>query len=457
MVHLSLSVLKERYCQAVRLSKNASDMDIMPISLLEYNRRINAVINNAALQRCWIVAETVDVAVRGGHCYLDLVQKNPETNAIVAKSRAIIWSSVFFRLSRYFEEMTGQKFATGLKVMVEVSANFHEQYGLSLVISNINPSYTLGDIARLRLEILKRLKNEGLINLNKSLLWSEIPQRIAVISADSAAGYGDFVSQLNGNPDGLVFYTSLFRSYMQGVNAVPSIIDALERVKKFVNLFDCVVIIRGGGATTDLNIFDNYDLAATVARFPLPVIVGIGHTRDYTVLDEVASVSVKTPTAAAEFLINKLSLELRHLEELQDTIVSTVENLLNASKQELNYYSSTIPLTARRILQTQESLLSRIKATIPMAAKSHIERGGQSLKMLENKLQMVSENTISREKLRLDSIAKQVELLSPMQVLKRGYSLVTVNGKCVTSASQINTGDVIVNQFADGNIESKVK
>lgn len=429
----------------------------MPISLLEYNRRINAVINNAALQRCWIVAETVDVAVRGGHCYLDLVQKNPETNAIVAKSRAIIWSSVFFRLSRYFEEMTGQKFATGLKVMVEVSANFHEQYGLSLVISNINPSYTLGDIARLRLEILKRLKNEGLINLNKSLLWSEIPQRIAVISADSAAGYGDFVSQLNGNPDGLVFYTSLFRSYMQGVNAVPSIIDALERVKKFVNLFDCVVIIRGGGATTDLNIFDNYDLAATVARFPLPVIVGIGHTRDYTVLDEVASVSVKTPTAAAEFLINKLSLELRHLEELQDTIVSTVENLLNASKQELNYYSSTIPLTARRILQTQESLLSRIKATIPMAAKSHIERGGQSLKMLENKLQMVSENTISREKLRLDSIAKQVELLSPMQVLKRGYSLVTVNGKCVTSASQINTGDVIVNQFADGNIESKVK
>ena len=355
MVHLSLSVLKERYCQAVRLSKNASDMDIMPISLLEYNRRINAVINNAALQRCWIVAETVDVAVRGGHCYLDLVQKNPETNAIVAKSRAIIWSSVFFRLSRYFEEMTGQKFATGLKVMVEVSANFHEQYGLSLVISNINPSYTLGDIARLHLEILKRLKNEGLINLNKSLLWSEIPQRIAVISADSAAGYGDFVSQLNGNPDGLVFYTSLFRSYMQGVNAVPSIIDALERVKKFVNLFDCVVIIRGGGATTDLNIFDNYDLAATVARFPLPVIVGIGHTRDYTVLDEVASVSVKTPTAAAEFLINKLSLELRHLEELQDTIVSTVENLLNASKQELNYYSSTIPLTARRILQTQES------------------------------------------------------------------------------------------------------
>lgn len=432
-------------------------MDIMPISLLEYNRRINAVINNAALQRCWIVAETVDVAVRGGHCYLDLVQKNPETNAIVAKSRAIIWSSVFFRLSRFFEETTGQKFATGLKVMVEVSANFHEQYGLSLVISNINPSYTLGDIARLRLEILKRLKNEGLINLNKSLLWSEIPQRIAVISADSAAGYGDFVSQLNGNPDGLVFYTLLFRSYMQGVNVVPSIIDALERVKKFVNLFDCVVIIRGGGATTDLNIFDNYDLAATVARFPLPVIVGIGHTRDYTVLDEVASVSVKTPTAAAEFLINKLSLELRHLEELQDTIVSTVENLLNASKQELNYYSSTIPLTARRILQTQESLLSRIKATIPMAAKSHIERGGQSLKMLENKLQMVSENTISREKLRLDSIAKQVELLSPMQVLKRGYSLVTVNGKCVTSASQINTGDVIVNQFADGNIESKVK
>ena len=243
---------------------------------------------------------------------------------------------------------------------------------------------------------------------------------------------------------------------MQGVNAVPSIIDALERVKKFVNLFDCVVIIRGGGATTDLNIFDNYDLAAAVARFPLPVIVGIGHTRDYTVLDEVASVSVKTPTAAAEFLINKLSLELRHLEELQDTIVSTVENLLNASKQELNYYSSTIPLTARRILQTQESLLSRIKATIPMAAKSHIERGGQSLKMLENKLQMVSENTISREKLRLDSLSKQVELLSPMQVLKRGYSLVTVNGRCVTRASQVQSGDVVVNQFYDGKIESNV-
>ena len=432
-------------------------MDIMPISLLEYNRRINAVINNAALQRCWVVAETVDVAVRGGHCYLDLVQKNPETNAILAKSRAIIWSSVFFRLSRFFEETTGQKFASGLKVMVEVSANFHEQYGLSLVISNINPSYTLGDIARLRLEILKRLKNEGFINLNKSLHWSEIPQRIAVISADSAAGYGDFVSQLNGNSFGLAFYTSLFRSYMQGVNAVPSIIDALERVKKFVNLFDCVVIIRGGGATADLNIFDNYDLAAAVARFPLPVIVGIGHTRDYTVLDEVASVSVKTPTAAAEILIDKTSSALRHLEDLQNLIVSNVENLLNASKQELNYYSSTIPLTARRLLQVQDSLLSRISATIPLTVKSHIERREQTLKMLNNKMQMALENSLTRERLRLDSLEKQVELLSPMHVLKRGYSLVTINGRCVTSASQVQSGDVVVNQFYDGKIESNVR
>ena len=265
------------------------DMGETAISLVEFNRRIGGLLHDASVQRCWVVAETSDVRQSGGHCYLELVQKNAQTGQTLARMRGIVWASVYARLRCEFERATGQPFASGMNVMVEVSANFHEQYGLSVVITGINPTYTLGDMARQRLEILNRLRREGIIDLNKQLPWVDVAQRVAVISAAGAAGYGDFMNQLHNNPSGIKFYTCLFPAVMQGQSTVTSVIAALERINDYADLFDCVVIIRGGGSTSDLNSFDNYDLAANVAQFPLPVICGIGHDRDNTVVDSVAS------------------------------------------------------------------------------------------------------------------------------------------------------------------------
>ena len=270
------------------------DMGETAISLVEFNRRIGGLLHDASVQRCWVVAETSDVRQSGGHCYLELVQKDAQTGQTLARMRGIVWASVYARLRCEFERATGQPFASGMNVMVEVSANFHEQYGLSVVITGINPTYTLGDMARQRLEILNRLRSEGIIDMNKQLPWDDVAQRVAVISAAGAAGYGDFMNQLHNNPSGIKFYTCLFPAVMQGQSTVTSVIAALERINDYADLFDCVVIIRGGGSTSDLNSFDNYDLAANVAQFPLPVICGIGHDRDNTVVDSVASVRVKT-------------------------------------------------------------------------------------------------------------------------------------------------------------------
>ena len=293
-------------------------MQQVAITLLEYNRRINRLMQQAEVQRCWIVAETSDVMVRGGHCYLELVQKDPATNRTIAKTRAIIWANRFAELRYRFEKETGQAFGNGLNVMVNVSANFHEQFGFSLLINEINPSYTLGDMARLRLEILARLKKEGIIDMNKELEIPILVQRIAVISAPAAAGYGDFINQLEHNSSGIKFYPCLFEAMMQGEKTVPTVIAALERIYEHIDLFDCVVIIRGGGSTSDLNSFDNYDLAANVAQFPLPVVCGIGHDRDNTVLDSIAAVRVKTPTAAAEWLVERAEQALLRVKQMRD-------------------------------------------------------------------------------------------------------------------------------------------
>lgn len=426
------------------------------ISLYEYNRKINAVLSDTRLQRCWVTAETVDVSLKNGHCYFELVQKNPETNKIEAKIRAIIWAGVFAKLSRLFLEATGQKFDNGLKVMVEVSPNFHEQYGLSLVVSNINPTYTLGDLARIRKEILDRLRKENIIDLNKQLPWCEVPQRIAVISADTAAGYGDFINQLHNNPYGLAYYTALFPAYMQGVYTVPTVLAALQKIAANKDKFDCVVVIRGGGATTDLNVFDNYDLAAAIATFPLPVIVGIGHDRDYTVLDDVASVRVKTPTAAAEFLVDRGQYALAKLQELTDKVVNLVNQMIKESHKEVEYYANSIPLVASNIIVRQKSLLNNYLNAIPLYASGRIKSAAKDVDTVAKQIKMSAINILEREKSRLDALSKQSDLLSPRQVMKRGYAIVRTGGKYITNANQLKPGEKIFVHLAKGKIVTTV-
>ena len=424
---------------------------------MEFNSRVKGLLQDSSVQRCWVVAETSDVAVRGGHCYLELIQKDPERGQTLAKARAVIWANRFAMLRYAFETATGQAFGSGLKVMVEVTASFHELYGLSLQITNINPTYTLGDMARLRMEILRRLKAEGILTMNKELEWPSVAQRIAVISAGTAAGYGDFIDQLHRNPSGIQFYTCLFQATMQGVNTVPSVIAALERINRHADLFDCVVIIRGGGATSELNSFDSYELAANVAQFPLPVISGIGHDRDNTVIDEVASVRVKTPTAAAEWLIDRAQQALDNLNALTDGVIDLANRMVSDSRQQLAYISGVIPYAVRATLERNRAKLDLYMQQIPMRASMRVDAARKDLSRYRELVGMAVRQQLRDAARRVDMFERQVNLLSPQQVLRRGYSLTLKNGKAVTDASVLQPGDVIETHLAKGTVKSEVK
>ena len=299
------------------------------LSLYELNALVRRSLEQCLPDAYWIQAELSDVRTNStGHCYLEFVQKDVRSNSLIAKARGTIWSNVFRLLKPYFEEATGQAFVSGIKVLVQVTVSFHELYGYSLTVQDIDPTYTLGDMARRRKEILKQLEEEGVLTLNKELRMPRLPQRIAVVSSPTAAGYGDFCHQLQNNPGGFYFYTELFPALMQGDRVEESVLSALDKINSRSDSFDVVVIIRGGGATSDLSGFDTYLLAAACAQFPLPVITGIGHERDDTVLDSVAHTRVKTPTAAAEFLIDCMNEAADELESLAARLCDGVRNLL---------------------------------------------------------------------------------------------------------------------------------
>ena len=426
------------------------------ITLSRFNELITQVINSTpGLQNQWVVAETSDLRVVRGHCYMELVEKN-DAGTTVAKLNAVIWSSNYPRLVAKFMAATGAELKTGMKVLVKVSANFHSQFGFKAVISDIDPSYTMGDMARQRLEILKRLKADGIIDMNKELPITAVPQRIAVISAAGAAGYGDFMNQLANNPYRLKFYTCLFGASMQGAQTVPTVLAALDRINEHLDLFDAVVIIRGGGATSELNSFDNYDLAAAVAQFPLPVIVGIGHDRDETVLDFVAAIRVKTPTAAAEWLINRGTNALAHLDELQETVVTAVRDTVGHAREQLAYYTSMIPAASRRIIDTNMLRLDNYTKAIPLAANNLIAAQCTRLDRALERMGEAIEHALQREQQRLQALGDKAALLSPENTLQRGYALVTAGGKCVTAGSQLQPGDHIHVQFAEGSTDATV-
>ena len=426
------------------------------ISLREFNNRVKRLLANPLVQNCWIRADLSDVAVRGGHCYCELIEKDEATGATVAKVRGIIWANRFQALRMKFLQVTGQDLHSGIKVMLEVSVNYHEQYGMSLIISDIDPTYTIGDMERQRREILARLKAEGILDMNRQLPFPEVPQRIAVVSAAGAAGYGDFMNQLHNNVYGLKFYTCLFPAVMQGQSTVPSVTAALDRINANIELFDCVVIIRGGGSTSDLNSFDDYSLAANVAQFPLPVIVGIGHERDVTILDYVAGKRVKTPTAAAEWLISCGVDALAHIDDLKNAVVNTAGDYLNAAKQQMQYLSGTIPLIANNIVDRNRAKLHHIMQIVPMTAQTHIKSSNERLQFIFQSMQTALRQVLQREHQRIDALGDKVEILSPQNTLKRGYSLTTLNGKAVTDASAIREGDVVVTTLRSGRIESTV-
>lgn len=405
-------------------------------SLLELNARVRDALQEALPERYWVRAEISEARIHpSGHCYLELIEKEESTGRTVAKARATIWATTFRLLRPWFEQSTGQLFTSGIKILVLVSPVFHELYGYSLTIHDIDPTYTLGDAARRRAAILQQLRDEGVADMNKELVWPPLPQRFAIISSPSAAGYGDFMNQLQNNPYGYRVYTALFPASMQGEQTERSIIEALDRIASHEELFDGVVIIRGGGATSDLNSFDSYPLAANVAQFPLPVITGIGHERDDTVIDLVANTRVKTPTAAAEWIIARLHEADLHVAGLSLSISEAVRDRLQREKQTLQRTTSALPmLVERRILN------ERHKSELWLEQIKHALR-----------------SRLDAERSRLDQLANTVELVSPQSLLQRGYSLTLHQGCVVKSVTNLAPGETIETLLADGSVVSRVE
>ncbi len=429
-------------------------MNEQSLTLLQLNQRIAALMTVPDTQNVWVTAELSDVSARGGHCYMELLQKHPETGATLAKARGVIWANVYSRLSVDFFNATGQRFASGLKVMVRASASMHPVYGMSLVITAINPEYTMGDLLRRRREILERLQREGILEMNRRLEWCEVPLRIAVISARGAAGYGDFINQLYNNPSRLDFKTQLFEAVMQGDRTPSTIIAALNKIAMQQDEWDGVVIIRGGGATSDLVAFEDYELAANIAQFPLPVIVGIGHERDITVLDYVANMRVKTPTAAAEWLINRGDVALEYLRSMGASILQVVSDRIAGCNEQLSRYEALLPTAP---LTAVERELARLRGDMLSLAQIGARRITPELARLDHTIKSIAsalDVVLRRRGDRLNSLQEMLNALSPEATLRRGYSITRVGGKAVTDASQVPSGAKIETTLANGTIVS---
>ena len=381
----------------------------------------------------WVRAETSDVRLnRNGHCYLEFIEKDARGQNIVARARGVIWNNVYEMLSSYFETETGQPFVSGLSILVRVSVDFHELYGFSLSVVDIDPSFTIGEIARNRQLVLRKLEEEGVLTLNKELTFPELTNRIAVISSPTAAGYEDFCDQLAKNPYGFVFYTRLFPAIMQGERSEPSVIAALEKIYAHKEHFDAVTIIRGGGSSSDLSCFDSYYLATNCAQFPLPVISGIGHERDITVIDIVAHTRAKTPTAVAEFLISHASKTAVELMDLQQRLVEKSGLILQSLKDKLGELSRRMIHSSRFFVREELSVVQQLSIILNHQAKRLLQ----------------AENHSVAEK------SQYIHMASPENILKRGYTLTLKNGKIIKSATELSEDDIIETLFTDGKTES---
>ena len=403
-------------------------------SLLELNRLVRATIEDTLCEQYWLEAEIGQIGENNGHCYLEFIQKIEGHNTPVARAKAKCWRNVWGSVRPYFEHTTGQTLTLGMKVLVLVHPDFHEAFGFSWIVDDIDPRFTLGDMARRRQEIIRQLKAEGVFDLNRELPLPLFTQRIAVISSSTAAGYGDFCRQLEENKRGFRFSVTLYESLMQGEGVERSIISALDKINAHIDDYDCVVIIRGGGATSDMSGFDSLLLAENVANFPLPVITGIGHDRDECILDMVSHTRVKTPTAAAAFLIDRLEQVARRIDDAADRITSYVQHRMEIEKMRLSRAAERIPILFSLVKSKQENKIETLNQRIASAVQRLIDRRRHTLDILE----------------------QRTKSLDPTLLLQRGYSITLVNGHALRSPSAVKPGDVIVTRLADGTVKSTV-
>ena len=449
------------------------------MKLSDLQEEIREVIQNSFETPRWISCEIMDITQNfSGHCYLDLIEKDEKSDKVLARARAIIWASAYRMLKPYFETRTGYELTSGIKILVLSRVEFHPVYGLSLNIQDIDPTYTLGDVERKKREIIQRLEKEGVLDMNKEIPLPVVPQKIAVVSSMTAAGYEDFMDQLQGNPYGYQFFTRLFPAVMQGENAEQSIIESLEKIFEFESHFDAVVIIRGGGSKSDLACFDSYDLAYHVSQFPLPVITGIGHEQDDTITDLVAHTRLKTPTAVAGFFIDKLASFEAELEEFQDVLINTTLSILNEQKLRLQLYQQKyisgsvamvrtwqehlLKLTGNARFQVQQQLrfndklIARFMEKLRSTAKQIPRRKIIESVHLKERFRQMIYNKLEGESKRLDDYHRLLAYAEPGQILKMGFSISRKNGKALKDVKNTESGTIVETELYMGKFKSKI-
>lgn len=426
------------------------------LTLYELNNLVSEVISSVMPDEYWVEAEISELRVVRGNCYMELVQKAEDTRTPVARASAKCWRTYWTLVQSSFERVTGRQLCPGMKVMMRVHADFHEAYGFSWIVTDINPEYTLGDIARRRREIIARLKEEGVFDLQKELIIPLFAQRVAVISSDNAAGYDDFCNQLQNNEKGLAFSVKLYPAVMQGESTEDSVIEALDRIYKDEDKFDVVVIIRGGGATSDLSGFDTLSLAENVANFPLPIIVGIGHNRDESVLDLVANMSVKTPTAAAAFLIDRLAAVAARVDAAATSLSKYVTNRIEQEKSRIKYLSTVLPSLYAAVKSRENMRISRMSDSLYVAVRQIVASEKARLDLMPQRLSGAWRQAVTGESHRLQMLEQRVAASDPKRMLARGYTLTLHDGRAVTDLSSLKKGDMLTTLFAGGEVVSEV-
>lgn len=406
----------------------------------------------------WIRAEILELQVnRRGHCYIELIEKGQDDDAIVARARATIWASKFNMLKAYFETTTGMPLKNGIKILCKVNIGFHKVYGFSINITDIDPAYTLGDLARKKQEVIRQLREEGVMDMNRELPFPTVPQNIAVISSETAAGYGDFMDSISAESQQYRIHTRLFQASMQGDDAPASIIRALDEIHESKIPFDCVVLIRGGGSRADLECFNSYDLAYYITQFPIPVVTGIGHERDESVADLVAAYGLKTPTAVAEFLLEKfLAFDFR-LSSYRDRLSHLVSSSVKKQEMRLERLAADLSHLTGGYLYRERERCERLGKNLTQLSRIFVQRHRERLDHSAQRIRQGSGFRLSREKERLRHMESKTELVDPVRVLKRGYSITMHKGKVLKDTGAVKAGEHLETRLQDGSVYSTVE
>jgi len=452
---------------------------VNPLSLFELNESIKNAIALSMPKTIWLKAEILEMNrhFSSGHCYFELVEKDKKTDKTIARARATMWAYSARMLEPYFKSVTGKPLQEGMNVLLNVTVEYSEIYGLSLNIKDIDPVYTIGDMEMQKKAIIKQLEDEGVMEMNKSVEFPLVPQKIAVVSSETAAGWGDFKQQLLNNPYRFRFECTLFPALMQGNGTEQSVVDALERIYE-QDGFDVVAIIRGGGSKADLGAFDNYRIAYYISQFPIPVLTGIGHDRDESVADLVAAQALKTPTAVAEFIIARVEDFAHQIDEaerdLTDMMSSyfekqkdllellsnrthrSIKAILNKENDRLNYAEKEANIRLRHRLQQEKSKLNHYQSMVQSKLGQSLKVSHFALTNFESRLKQAMKSILKNKRLELEQAEKQVKLLDPRNLTKRGYALMVQKGKVIKDIDDIDPDVPLISMMNQGDVVSQI-